>query len=613
MTAPFNPNLAPNLPPQGPKRVVYLEANRAPTVLDTKYRDGSYYEFDTEWRDTSKNPSDIWKLTDIFSKTNAHWMLIGGSNQPVLKINLPNPVTPIIADGTGNIFFTSTGGTVTITGTSANPNNHTVNFEVAGGVQPIEKFIPDTGTNPVTGQTITVTNTSILPTNSLVNAIQSNGTGASTLAYQLQYAGANAGSSAAKLWGVSQYDSNQFDVASGFVQLKGSTTPATTKYQVDSVSVPGVNPVVADSTGKVIVTGGSNIVTESFAVNTITIASTAKTVPGTSNIGFTYSAGTFTITDAFGGTLSATNPAFAIFTDYTTQPMIGKKITTPFTFTDFSGTNDLGQNLFGTTTNVDWATDMPFYLYVVLGTGAAPNDVGFAISRVPNRKTAPAAGNIAIAGNTNATTQGSFFFLKQNGATITAASFAGQPCVCLGSFRMQKSSNGGTTNRWTVQALALNDGIDQWNEATSFSYPVGQNGATATTHFQTVGADTFPNFSSKNNNYIIDRNGLVTYNMFYSNLQANGSGTTVNLTLTLPLQALALQTAYSGYFDAADATTAVLGFAPSFSGASNQCVFHGYGKTSGVNFSSSYIAAVAGTPQVTAQWGCTMSYRAYTT
>lgn len=274
MTSPFNPNLPANLPPQGPRRIVYLEAKRAPTILDTKYRDSSYYELNTEWRDTSVTPANIYKLTNIFSKTHANWLLLGGTVGPILMIDVPLGVSPIVPTASGVITFTSTGGTVAITGSSASPNNNTINFDVTGGLLAVEKFIPDTGTSPVEGTTITVTNASILAAGTLANALRSNGTGASTLAYQTQYAGSNAGSSLASNWGVSQYDSNQFSVSSGFVQLKGGTTPAILSLSDDtnpnptpsSVIIPFTNGniqlqghVVNQSANFSTVVGGSNL------------------------------------------------------------------------------------------------------------------------------------------------------------------------------------------------------------------------------------------------------------------------------------------------------------------------------------------------------------------
>ena len=83
MTSPSNPNLSANLPPQGPARIVFLKANRAPTSADTKYRDGSFYLPNSEWTDRSSNPWTIWKLAQIKSSTNAVWQVFGTTiNRP---------------------------------------------------------------------------------------------------------------------------------------------------------------------------------------------------------------------------------------------------------------------------------------------------------------------------------------------------------------------------------------------------------------------------------------------------------------------------------------------------------------------------------------------------
>jgi hypothetical protein len=139
-------------------------------------------------------------------------------------------------------------------------------------------FSPDTGTNPVSGSTVVFTNTSILATGTLANAIRSNGTDASTIAYQLQYAGSNAGSSAASKWGVAQFDSNQFNVSSGFVQLAGGTTAPLLKITPDAHTPPGTSPVLPNGSGNITIEGGATfatgtranpIRTNSLAANTI--------------------------------------------------------------------------------------------------------------------------------------------------------------------------------------------------------------------------------------------------------------------------------------------------------------------------------------------------------
>lgn len=139
MTSPYNPNMAPDLPPIGLRRVVYLKANRPPRTGtgndDTKYRDGSYYEPDTEWRDESVTPNEIWKLEQIHSSTSATWIkLTNGSSGPMLSVLPDLGLTPIVPNALGEMTFTSAGGTVLITGvTGPSTGDHTLNFEASLG------------------------------------------------------------------------------------------------------------------------------------------------------------------------------------------------------------------------------------------------------------------------------------------------------------------------------------------------------------------------------------------------------------------------------------------------------------------------------------------------
>src|SRR5208337_4118481 len=106
------------------------------------------------------------------------------------------------------------------------------------------------------------------------------------------------------------------------------------------------------------------------------------------NLGISYSAGTFTVTDQLGNALSASNPALVTFQDATNIGRLNTQlVTVPYTLTDAAGTNDIGANLFGITTGVAWALDCPFYLYAVIN--SAQNDVAFGIARVPHLTVAP--------------------------------------------------------------------------------------------------------------------------------------------------------------------------------------------------------------------------------
>lgn len=136
MTSPLNPNLPADLPPIGLRRVVYLEANRPPTTADTKYRSGAYYEFNTEWRDTSASPPEIWKLVNITSRTNAIWEKITGDAGPLVQFTVPFGSSPVTPNGSGNITLTSSGETVTITGST-----NAINFDVTGTTSGIAQTI----------------------------------------------------------------------------------------------------------------------------------------------------------------------------------------------------------------------------------------------------------------------------------------------------------------------------------------------------------------------------------------------------------------------------------------------------------------------------------------
>lgn len=230
MTAPQNPNLAANLPPQGPRRVVYLEANRAPTVLDSKYRDGSFYEFNTEWRDKSTTPPSVWKLVNILSKTNAIWVLNTG--------------------GTGTLLYVD------------------VDTATAPGVDPVT---PLNGVLSITGGQVA---TGTVGT----NVIRTHTTALNQFAIEIQRT-TTAASTTASLNGVAHFNNADFTIDSnGFVSLLGGA--AISAVNVDASTAPGTDPVVPDINGQMTVSGGqvaagtigANVIrTNSLAANTYTI------------------------------------------------------------------------------------------------------------------------------------------------------------------------------------------------------------------------------------------------------------------------------------------------------------------------------------------------------
>lgn len=192
--------------------------------------------------------------------------------------------------------------------------------------------------------------------------------------------------------------------------------------------------------------------------------------PACYNIGFSYSAGTFTVHDAVGAALSASNPGYLVLPSATSPGQrTVHEITANVTWQDDAGTSDIIGNLFGLTTGIAYASDIPFFLYAAPdSTDANPK---FFISRVPHRTICPAEADIGAPDDAVADTQGSFWCFEN----ITEANYEFQPCVRIGMFRMQMSAS----DDWTVQSLGDADGIGRDPGIQMFQVPTGAWGATA--------------------------------------------------------------------------------------------------------------------------------------
>ena len=199
-----------------------------------------YYPIGSFWINTVD--SNVWVLSNIVTVTSGgvtgpapDWVLIASDEDIAVKFAVPNGTSPVDPTAAGLFNLTSSDGSVTITGS---PN--TINFTTSSVATGIQRIAVDTGMSPVSGATVTSTNTTILATGTLANALQTNGLSGSSFAYQTQYAGSNAAVSAASKWGVAQFDSNSFTVASGFVTINNAgTTGVVTKIQGDD-SLPVV-------------------------------------------------------------------------------------------------------------------------------------------------------------------------------------------------------------------------------------------------------------------------------------------------------------------------------------------------------------------------------------
>jgi hypothetical protein len=144
---------------------------------------------------------------------------------------------------------------------------------VGGTTAPVLGVVPDAHTAPGTTPVIPNGSGNIIleggatfATNTQANPIRTNSLAANTVDLQIQLAGSNAAASTPNKFGVAQFDSNQFSVTNGFVQLAGGTTAAIEKVNVQTGTSPivpsssaitingatvaaGTNPVRTDGTG----------------------------------------------------------------------------------------------------------------------------------------------------------------------------------------------------------------------------------------------------------------------------------------------------------------------------------------------------------------------------
>lgn len=595
------------LSPKGPNHYVgpnvYLPTlvtrTRSPTGADYRQPEtGKLYPTGSYWltgaSPTTGTQGDLWYLSKIVANV-AYWVMIGASPfGPLLSIVVPSGVTTIVPDGSGIINFTSTLGTITITGSSASPNNHTINFDLAGGSVSIDSIgvqaITAPGVTPVlptAGGLMTVSGNAV--SNHSV-PVETRSRALNAYNIEVQYATSAAATDATKS-GLAHFNSSQFSVdANGFVALTGGGA-AIDSIGVDATSGGGTNPVLPTAGGLITVNGalvaaGTNpIRSVSTAANVYQIqvqtsqalASADSTKVGLSNfkntdfsvdangfvsslgnmvmtgiinIGFSYNAGTgtFTVHAQDGTALSASNPGYVTLQD---PAAFGELITITVTsnqdFIDDNGASQIIGNLFGLTTGIAITVDIPFFLYAVLND--ALNSVAFMISRFPNSTVAPVAAKIGMPSTAVADSQGSFFSLEN----ITAADYENNPCISIGSFRMRMSAS----DDWTVQTLAARDGIGHFQEGIQFSFPRGQFGAASNKVFKNNGG-TAPDDADGGYTYYVDSdNNRIFFQLAYPAIDTAGVGA-VTLQLALPYIRIEGATAGSGFLSTGGAYAFVM-------------------------------------------------------
>lgn len=236
-------------------------------------------------------------------------------------------------------------------------------------------------------------------------------------------------------------------------------------------------------------------------------ASTNPTIFGpVQNLGFTYSAGTFSITSADGTALSAGNPGYVYLQSKATPGELTRfTITANQSFIDGSGASEIIGNTFGTTASIAWANDCPFFVYAV--TNDSETTIQFMISRDPRASLSPASAEIGTPSTPIVGTESSFFSFDN----ITTTSYDLNPCLVIGSIRLQKDAS----DDWTIQTLSNYDGIGKFQESTRFAFPQNQNGAAVGSHILLNGGTTVPQFNTENYFYYINRDGKCRVELYY--------------------------------------------------------------------------------------------------
>lgn len=324
---------------------------------------------------------------------------LSGGGISIDSIAMQTGTSPIVPDGSGLVTFNGSrvsAGTnpVRTNGTSANTmqlevqisqaiaatdatkvglsNFSSAMFSVdangfvtlAGGGQAIDSIGTQTGTNPIvpTAAGLVTINGAVVSAGT--NPIRSDGTGANTMAIEVQISQAIASTDVTKI-GLSNFDSAAFDVdANGFVQLNGGGIAATA-FTVDANTAPGTNPVVPTAAGAVTIEAAAvsahsvPIETRSRAANTFkvevqeaaAVASTDVTKSGIAHFdssrfsvdasGFVSTSGTGIGNTLTGNTGGARPPSAGNWNIVTADSTIvfagsGSTLTLDFTGTNFS-------------------------------------------------------------------------------------------------------------------------------------------------------------------------------------------------------------------------------------------------------------------------------------
>lgn len=264
--------------------------NREPTLADyIQPETGRYYPIWCTWQ-VGKNPTtgvegELWVLTKIVANQ-GYWvkMTSGSGTGPIIGITVPAGTSPVYPDGAGLVNFTSTGGTIAITGSTVD----TINFDLVGGGAAVDSVVGDDGV-PVfpDGFGQLFLDTLLVANNTYPTPIYTLNTAPHTQTIGYSLSTANATTNNTSYAGLSYFDDSIFTVNnSGYVSMGGGSHPALQSITGDDTVI-----VYADATGNIdlttsIVANSTNatpIFTTSSGASNETIELQLSTASSTTN------------------------------------------------------------------------------------------------------------------------------------------------------------------------------------------------------------------------------------------------------------------------------------------------------------------------------------------
>lgn len=185
-------------------------------------------------------------LGDVVAAGTTPVQTVGSGNTITTNVQLSQAILTTDANRVGLSAFNSSHFSVDANGF----------VSLAGGGASVDSFAMQIGLTPVVpnGSGLVTFNGSVVAAGT--NPVRTDGTGANTMALEVQISQAIAVADVTKI-GLSNFDLAAFDVdANGFVQLNGGGIAATS-FDIQANTVPGTDPVVPTAAGVVTVNGAA--------------------------------------------------------------------------------------------------------------------------------------------------------------------------------------------------------------------------------------------------------------------------------------------------------------------------------------------------------------------